>query len=742
MSASAPTPPTGVCPEDSLRALQGALWQTFGVSFDLWVRGASWARWDTGQPSVIGHPPGDDSSQIIVLLEAASGNKGLPMVVPQSGGQHRVFIPVEVHGGLPAVAVATFSASPADLLQKLAHAFQREFHHSQQLEEHRGVLECCAEEISQNLEGLIYFQHLAEHLGLSDISRSVMDVARAVLPKLAELIKAKTVVLIPADDGPASTDGSAGQMGSPVLWAGRPEVDAETCRRLVDRFHTVAAEQPVVVNHLAERAEGAEFPGVESFLLTRVAKDEFSLGWLLALNRVKPAVAELDEDGHPLWALSDFEFGTVEAGLAKATAVVLATHGRNVQLFQWMCQARDQADAANRAKSEFLANVSHEIRTPLSAILGYTDVLLDECWGRRAKTDLEIVKRNGETLLHIISDILDLSKIEAEKIEIERMPFSPQSLLGEVESLMRVHADAKGLQFGVEYTGEIPETIWSDPTRLRQVLVNLLSNAIKFTDRGSVRLVVRLVRQQGSEPAMAFAVVDTGIGMTEEEAARVFLPFVQADGSTTRKYGGTGLGLVISKRLAEILGGDISVSCAPGEGCTFEVLVPAGPLDGVPLVDPSRQPAETPRAASRDTEPLPGLQRFRILLAEDCPDSQRLVSLLLRKAGAKVTLADNGRAAVEAALKARDQGSPFDVILMDIQMPEMDGYEAAARLRAMDYRGPIIALTAHAMSGDRDRCLQAGCDDYVAKPIRREKLISAVAACQSRIDSKPDDPGK
>ena len=291
---------------------------------------------------------------------------------------------------------------------------------------------------------------------------------------------------------------------------------------------------------------------------------------------------------------------------------------------------------------------------------------------------------------------------------------------------MRVRARAKGLTLRIEYEGPIPHRIQSDPTRLRQILINLTGNAIKFSEIGNICLVARLLDAESDEPRMQFDIVDRGIGMTEEQIGKLFQPFVQADTSTTRKFGGTGLGLTISKRFAEILGGSIHVHSAPGEGSTFSVTVSTGPLEGVKMVD---NPTEVEAAVNQDAKPGGGDARLdcRVLLAEDGPDNQRLITFILKKAGADVTVAENGRIALDLALAARDEGSPFDVIVMDMQMPVMDGYEATRRLRQEGLTGPIIALTAHAMSHDRQKCLDAGCDEYVTKPIDRKKLIETVA---------------
>ena len=290
---------------------------------------------------------------------------------------------------------------------------------------------------------------------------------------------------------------------------------------------------------------------------------------------------------------------------------------------------------------------------------------------------------------------------------------------------MRIRAIEKNLALETEYTTPMPRTIESDPIRLRQILINLTANAIKFTESGEVRLIAGMQDAGADEPKMQFQVVDSGLGMTAEQISRLFQPFTQADTSTTREYGGTGLGLAISKRLAGELGGDIEVRSTPGEGSTFTLIIRTGPLTGIEFID---KPTETfqPTALPDDSvAPLESLD-CRVLLAEDGLDNQRLIRTLLEKAGAKIEVVDNGRLACQLALNALDAGNPFDVILMDMQMPVMDGYKATATLREAGYTGPIIALTAHAMSSDREKCLNAGCDDHVIKPVDRRTLISVV----------------
>jgi signal transduction histidine kinase/AmiR/NasT family two-component response regulator len=391
--------------------------------------------------------------------------------------------------------------------------------------------------------------------------------------------------------------------------------------------------------------------------------------------------------------------------------------------------AREKAEAAARAKSDFLANMSHEIRTPMTAILGFADLLLNEEGLDRAppqrREAIETIQRNGEHLLGVINDILDVSKIESGKMTSETIACSPFQIVEDVVALMRVRVAERGLQLLKEYRFPIPAQIHSDPTRLRQILMNLVGNAIKFTDEGSV--TIRTSFAADPAPRLSFEVIDTGVGIPPELTPKLFLPFSQADSSTTRKYGGTGLGLTICKRLSEMLGGGISLTSTPGQGSNFTFWVDAGDLTGVAMRDCERSevpvPPPLPFRGRRGSDRLPGC---RILLAEDGPDNQRLISFLLRKAGTDVTIVDNGLAAVDAVWGAAAAGNPFDLVLMDMQMPIMDGYEATAALRRRGYTRPIIALTANAMSGDRDRCLAAGCDEFATKPIEKRRLFETI----------------
>ncbi len=397
-----------------------------------------------------------------------------------------------------------------------------------------------------------------------------------------------------------------------------------------------------------------------------------------------------------------------------------------------LVRAQRDAEAATRAKSEFLANMRHEIRTPITAILGYSDLLAD-CPDPAERQDyVRTIRRNGEHLLTIINDILDLSKIEAGKMDVERIPLSPVTIVQEVISLMRVKADAKGLALNASFEPGVPERIVSDPFRLKQILVNLVGNALKFTEVGSVTIHVSLPPAQGDDQRLLMEVCDTGIGMTPEQVNRLFNAFSQADASTTRRFGGTGLGLRICKSLAELLGGAISVRSTPGQGSVFAVSVQTGSLQGIASIDvvslsplTERIDAVSPILAKGD-QPLKGA---RIFLAEDGPDNQRLVSFHLRKAGAEVRVFDHGALALRAMTADGTLEGPLlsvppcDMLLSDMQMPEMDGYTLARTLRQRGWTRPIVALTANAMEGDAEKCIDAGCDRFATKPIDRASLI-------------------
>jgi signal transduction histidine kinase/DNA-binding response OmpR family regulator len=404
------------------------------------------------------------------------------------------------------------------------------------------------------------------------------------------------------------------------------------------------------------------------------------------------------------------------------------------------------AQKASKAKSEFLANVSHEIRTPMSAIIGYTKLLsLEEVPKDDKLKFAEIIERNGVHLLTLINDILDISKIEAGKFESEQVIFSPAAILADVVSLLGKRADEKGLHFKVEYLGELPKTIVGNHTRLRQILFNLVGNAIKFTDSGTIVIETNYSRttnrsEQSSEKTpeqgfITFKVIDTGIGMSQEQLNVLFEPFCRLGNSESSKYFGSGLGLSISKRLATAMGGEIGVESTKHKGTTFRVTLPVQVYDGE---DNNHYPTE---GFLYGTQKNTKVQKNTIhlsntvLLVEDSPDISNLVSFYLKRAGAKVYTASNGKEGIEKALEHK---TTLDVILMDIQMPELNGLDAVKKLRDIGCTIPIIALTAYAMKEDRERCIEAGFTDYITKPVdiydllMKVKTISNLSALDNR----------
>lgn len=382
--------------------------------------------------------------------------------------------------------------------------------------------------------------------------------------------------------------------------------------------------------------------------------------------------------------------------------------------------------SASENKTRFLANMSHEIRTPLTAIQGYTDELLTVPMAEEDRTrTLRTIQRNGEHLLTILNDILDLSKIEAGRMNVEAIAFSLVQVLSDVEALMSGRAQERGLALHTTFASEVPDRIVSDPTRLRQILLNLVGNAIKFTEAGSVGVEVSAVPRGQGYAVLTISVVDTGIGIDATRLSSVFGSFEQGDSGTARRFGGSGLGLAICSRLARLMGGSLRVESELGVGSTFtlelESRIPVG-VEWVSVDGGAIRAISTKRGTESQGARRIDLTGVRVLMAEDVPDNQYLVGSILARAGASVSIAANGREAVDALTDL----DAFDVVLMDMQMPVMDGYEATRTLREMGFVRPIVALTANVMKQDRDKCFAAGCDDCVAKPIDRKALLTAV----------------
>ena len=484
-------------------------------------------------------------------------------------------------------------------------------------------------------------------------------------------------------------------------FGGTPGFNAEP---YTDRWGTwVSAFYPIFnVDGTVHSVLGIDFPAGEWLAEPAEARRGVLLGELLVVVMILVA-------------------GVIQGHLAGR----VAKHRRESALVLARAQA---AVDASRTKSLFLASVSHELRTPMTAILGFSDLLINADPSLEERdSHVRTIQRNAEHLLSLVNDLLDISKIEEGRMEVESVECDYLGQIEETVSSLRVRADAKKLSLRVEHQWPLPATIETDPLRFRQILNNLLSNAIKFTQGGGVTVKVSY---DPARTKLQLEVIDTGVGIAPDQMSKLFNIFTQANPGTANQFGGTGLGLAISKRLTELLGGDLTVRSVQGSGSTFiaHFHAPAPKAQGGEAARAMLTTAPVRSSRSRTDHNTPMISKSeqndrRIVLAEDGTDNQRLLNHILTRAGYDMTITDDGEACVQAVKESIEQGRPFDAVLTDIQMPKLDGYGATAAIRALGYRGPIIALTAHAMLGERERCLAAGCDAYLSKPIDRPKLL-------------------
>ncbi len=411
-----------------------------------------------------------------------------------------------------------------------------------------------------------------------------------------------------------------------------------------------------------------------------------------------------------------------DSGVVRGVVALMSDITKHKEAEEALRHAKDVADEASRTKSTFLANMSHEIRTPLAAVLGYSELLLNERQPQAERHNYaNAIKRNGELLRNIIDDILDLTKVESGNLRIDRLPVNVLELVHEVTAMIEPKAEQKGVQLRSDVLDNVPERVVTDPMRLRQILLNMLGNAVKFTQTGEIFLSVEASPDQ---PRLSFVVRDTGCGIEPQNAENLFEAFNQASLASSKKYGGTGLGLALSRKLARELGGDLELTTtAAGGGSTFTLSIATGGACAVPH-------GETIAEAAKPTLPVARLREMRVLLVEDSPDNQLIIGHYLKLAGAVVELAGNGQDGVTRAM-----ADHFDVVLMDIQMPVMDGYRAAAELRSRGYSGPVVALTAYAMKEERERALSAGFDEHLPKPVDRAALLRLLERLGPRLEA-------
>jgi len=498
-----------------------------------------------------------------------------------------------------------------------------------------------------------------------------------------------------------------------IVWKAKVDGTLEYCNQMWNKYTGLSSEESI----------GS---GWQSALHPADLK-RFLYHWIRSMTEQKPFEIETRiqcHDGQLRWhwvhAVPDLKDTQVLSWVGTCTDI----HDRKISE-EKLQVAQEQAVAANQAKTYFLANMSHEIRTPMSAILGFAELLLNPKQSEKERSHaISTIHRNGKQLLNIIDEILDITKIEAGRLEVEVIEFDLVDIISDVKALLTIKSEDKNFPFKVIIENSIPRKIFSDPTRVRQILTNIIGNAIKFTEQGHVHVKVgwRGPRTY-SEGVLEIVVEDTGIGINEDQIHRLFQPFAQVDSSTTRLFGGTGLGLALSQKFAEALGGRISLEkTKPDVGSVFKVQIKVRPVDGcawVNQIEENLRPIGLATKVSNDQSIA--LSGVNVLLVDDAPDNQTVIGLFLGSAGAHVDFASNGHEGIDKALEGN-----YDVVLMDIQMPKLDGYEATKILRKKGFQTPIIALTAHALKKERDRCLKVGCTDHFTKPIDYEKLVTLI----------------
>lgn len=463
---------------------------------------------------------------------------------------------------------------------------------------------------------------------------------------------------------------------------------------------TFASPQTIAISHVSESVykdhPAAVFLGMQSYIGTSINVYGKKFGTINFANRQPVAKPFTDADKDLVNLMGSWISVMMERQLDA----------------EELTKSKQAAEAANKAKSSFLANMSHEIRTPLTSIIGFSELAVNEDQTTEQRIEaLQTIRQSGNHLLNLINDILDFSKIEAGELDIEKTEINPIQLISDIETMIQGQTKKKNLDFIVKYDFPLPENFINDPLRLKQILLNLCSNAIKFTDKGTVQLKIDYDEQIDE---LTFTVRDTGIGMTPEQVGKLFTAFKQADTSISRRFGGTGLGLFLSKRLTELLDSNLEVESKLGEGSVFKLSLPniRGELEPFKLINNAEQSTQIEPAQAPEV-----MLTGEVLLAEDNEVNQQLIKAYLNNLGLTVTLADNGAKAVELA-----QQQTYDLIYMDMQMPVMSGLEAVRTLRNNNYNGPIIMLTANATYEDRKISEEAGCNDYITKPISRKKL--------------------